>query len=403
MIGIYSIFRTNLDFIMEQEYTTHIGWKIVYGLLTMLLFGFIAFITIAGRKDMAPTPGVLVMIALEIGGASLVFINLYKRKIVLSDKEIRYTSVWGSNEILFNNIKGYRITKGGILIFPIERRYPRIYIRDYSSIGNNSEFTEWLRENYNDVDRVKFEQEKQEIIASPNLGATPEVREAKYELAVKLSIGYNTIGVVLFMAFTMLSVDNVFLNGFMLLYPLIGIGLVIYTKGLIRIVARLDSSAYRSIYIGTLVPITSLIAKALKNITLFDDNDIVWPVLIVGSIVFIIFLTVIIIWARPAVLSQFIFIILFSVSYAFGSVLEVNYAFDNSKEQVFSVPVIGHNITHDKSDSYSLLLGTWGNYHMPINLYVSDIYYNDKPVGSTVKVHLKQGFLYIPWFTITKN
>ena len=388
---------------MEKKYSTHVGWKIVYGLLTILLFGFIAFITIAGRKDMAPTPGFLAMIALEIGSASLVFINLYKRKIVLSDKGIRYTSVWGSNEILFNNIKGYRITKGGVLIFPIERRYSRIYIRDYSSIGDNSEFIEWLRANYNDVDRVKFEQEKQEIFSNPNLGATPEVREAKYELAVALSIGYNVGGVILFMAFTMINVDNIILNIFMLLYPLIGICLIIYTKGLIRIVAKLDSSAYRSIYLGTLVPITSLIAKALKNTTLFDGNDIILPVLIVGSIVFIIFLTVFIIWASTAVLSQFIFIILFSTGYAFGSVLEANYAFDNSKEQVFSASVIGHNITHNKSDSYSLLIGTWGDYHVPINLYVSDIYYNDRPIGSAVKVHLKQGLLHVPWFTVTKN
>ncbi len=385
---------------MEQEYTTHIGWKIVYGIFSFLALAITIYVPLINYNG---NPAIFIWTLIGITIATLIIINLRKRKIIVSDNRIKYTSIWGSKEILFKNIRGYRTTKNGILIFPTERMYSKLYIRDYSSIGDSAAFTIWLHENFNDVDRLKFEQEKQEIFASPNIGSTPEVREAKYELAVALSIGYNIGGVALFMVFTLVNVDNAILNIFMLLYPLIGIGLIIYTKGVIRIFARLDSSAYRSIYIGTLVPITSLISKALKNTTLFDDNDILWPVLIVGSIVFIIFLTVIIIWAKPAVLSQFIFIILFSVGYAFGSVLETNYAFDNSKEQMFSAPVIGHNITHNKSDSYSLQLGTWGDYHMPINLYVSDIYYNDKPIGSTVKVHLKQGFLHIPWFTISKN
>lgn len=303
---------------MEQEYSTSIFGKILYGIFAMCLCGVTIYVAIINYKG---NNSILILPIIGTLGSTLIVLNLYKRKLVLTDDSISYTNLWGSKKLMINNIRGYRSTKNAYYIYPIDNSYPKISLYDSLSIGDGDALIEWLFKHLKDVDRVAFENDKQAIFSNAAIGKDPEQREDRYENAVIYAIAYNIAGFVLFMLSFMLNIQHWILTGFLLLFPIAGICLMFYTKGIIRFFARLEGSAYRSLYPGIAICEVCLLSRASLNGTLQNYSNL-WLSIIIASIIFFIAaLAVIVKWAKSAILSQLFFILIFAVCYGFGSVL----------------------------------------------------------------------------------
>jgi len=198
----------------------------------------------------------------------------------------------------------------------------------------------------------------------------------------------------------MLNIQHWILTGVLLVFPLLGVYIMFYTKGIVRFFAKIHSSAYHSLYAGIAICEACLIAKANSNATLVSDDGLLWPVIIAGTIFSVISLFVIAKWVRSELLSQLFFIVLFAFGYGLGSVLVINYSFDTSKEQVIPAIVKNRYTTQNKSASYMLTLNEWGSYNKTEDIEVSNEFYNTINVGDSLRVHLKQGALHLPWFVI---
>jgi hypothetical protein len=383
---------------MEQELTTSKIFKIIYGVFAMCLFCFTIYAAIINYKG---NNSILLLPLIGTIGSALIMINLFKRKIILTDDSISYTSVWGSKELLVSKIKGYRKTKSAYYIYPINNTYSKISIYDDASIDIDNALSDWLHAHLKDVDLVAFENDKQAIFNNPAIGQDEKQREDKYENAVIYAIAYNIAGAVLFMLSFMLNIQHWVLTGILLLFPFLGIFLMFYTKGIVRFFAKLHSSAYRSLYAGIAICEVCLIAKANSNTTLLSHDGLFWPVVIVGTFFSIISLLVITKWASSVLLSQLFFIVLFAFGYGLGSVLVINYSFDISKEQIIPTTVKSRYTVQNKSTLYMLTLNDWGSYNKTEDIEVSSEFYNTINIGDSLKVHLKQGALHLPWFVIS--
>lgn len=303
---------------MEQEYSTSFFGKILYGTFAMCLFCVTIYLAIINYKG---NNSILLLPIMGTIGSALIALNLYKRKLILTDDSISYTNIWGSKKLLINNIRGYRSTKNAYYIYPIDNSYPKISLYDNLSIGDSGALIEWLFKHLKNVDQVAFENDKQAIFNNAAIGKNPEQREDRYENAVIYAIAYNITGFVLFMLSFMLNIQHRILTCGLLVFPLVGIYLMFYTKGIIRFFAKIEGSAYRSLYPGIAICEVCMLSRANLNGTLQNYVNLLLPIIIVSTIFFITALAVIIKWAKSAILSQLFFILIFAVCYGFGSVL----------------------------------------------------------------------------------
>lgn len=385
---------------MEQEYATSIYFKIIYGLVAVGLFSVSIYFFVISLLH-----GHVVWVLPLIGiiAATLIAVNLYKRKIIITNDSITYISVWSSKELLMVDIKGYRTTKNTIYIYPVSRSYRKISINDNWSLENTDAIFDWFRKTLIDLDIADIEAEKKQIFRDIKIGSTEAERQDKYENAVIFAISYNIVGVVLFILSRMLRIEHVILTWVLLIYPLLGLVLIFYTRGLIRIFARLSSSAYRSIYLGLFITEACLISQPLTEVNLIGHGNLCMLATIVSVLFFSLLLIITLKYAKTDIITQLILIGIASAGYGFGSVLEANYSFDESKEKMSPAIVISRFSSQGNTLPYNMAIKELPpNYEID---YISapDYLYEDKQIGDTVVIHFKQGFLNIPFYMVSKH
>jgi len=398
---IYFWVDSNLN--MEQEYTTSTGYKIFYGVLAIALVGFTIFLSLKGNNsgdDYHHNTGLLILPVIGITAAALIIINLIKRKITVSDYSVSRTNIWGTKEILYKDIKGFRIGDKAIFIYPLDGSGSKLSINDYISIGDDKGLKAWLGEHFQDLNKVEYEASKQEILHDQTFGITTEEREQKLKYARKYSTVYSMIAIGVFFGAIIFHLQNVAFIALLFIYPLAGILLIAYSKGLIKLFAK-KNSAYSAIFIGILFPAAALTISALSNGTMLSYDKLWVPAAIVALAVLLVLYFVTINNVTENILGQIFFAVLIAAVYGFGSILQVNCGFDDSVPQVYQATITDHYIGHGKSTSYHLTLSDW-NGNPPETISVSHSFYDEEPIGAKVNVDLKKGRLSAPWFYVTE-
>src|ERR1700744_724560 len=154
---------------MEKVYTTSIFSKILYGLAAILVALGTIYTAFFAKNGFQQNHGIIILPLLGIASATLVALNIYKRKVTISNQCIKYVSVWGSREIINEDVKGFKVLDKRIVIYPISGPN-RIAIRDYSSIANLGELQQDLNEKYTNLDVVGYQNNLKEIAGDAGLG-----------------------------------------------------------------------------------------------------------------------------------------------------------------------------------------------------------------------------------------
>lgn len=384
---------------MDYQYNTSTGYQIFYGLVGALAIVF-ALVIFNSSVNSAPAP-VLIIPFLLVASGLLIIVNLFKRKVTINDLSIKYSWVFKTSEIAFNDVKGYRINEKVINIETTRIGSANIRIGDYDSISDSNGLKDWLITNFKDLDQEEFEGEKQGILQDSSLGATKEDREKLFNKMRQYNIYYSIPSSILFVGVALLHQSSFYFSCLLLIYPLIGIALMSFSKGLIIIFAK-KSSAYSSIGIGMVFSVAALIVESfLDNKILSFDNGWV-PFISISVIIFIALLFLGLKRSHPAVAGQLIFALLIAVGYGFGSTLGINTIFDKSKPEMYKAAVTDHYITHGKNTSYHLKLSEWGQHQDSDNITVSRSLYYNVNVGDSLNVYEKKGMLNIPWYYISQ-
>lgn len=337
---------------MGQEYRLSTGMKIFYGALAvgMFIFSMVLFDMynpVHGAFVLAIPTGVLI-------GAILIMASVMRRKIVVYTDSLLYVSLFSKKELSFQEIKGYRLGEKIIKIESASLNVPKITISNFIDFANSDELTDFIKQHFKDLDAIDLENEKNKLLQDSSIGFTEQERNENLVNAKEKAIAYNLAGIMVFIAG--LCFDNKVISIILILYPLIGIIFMLFSKGLIKFLSETKRSAYRYIGIGFGIGTAIIFVKTLKSYNIFDFNNL-WVPLIATSLILLITLCAIgLNKSIGSIIGQIIFMLVISVIYCFASIIEVNCAFDDSELKMYPAEILDHRVQHGKSTSYYLTI-----------------------------------------------
>ncbi|MFD0764056.1 hypothetical protein ACFQZI_04290 [Mucilaginibacter lutimaris] len=383
---------------MQQEYRISTGYKFFYGIGAIVIAAFGVFIALSTLSK-GQVGGAIVTAFVFSTLASLLVLYVIKRRVTVSDEQVIVKGAFGTKQAYINDIRGIRSNGKAVFIHLVNGG--KITINDFDAIGKSDELKEWLTTNVRDLDNEDYEQEKAVILQDTELGFTQEEREVKLKKLSVIALVYSGISFVLMLISIFFHQSNLVFSIFLLAYPLIGIAVMAFSKGLIRLNIK-KGSAYPSVFMGLFFACIALILQTFIDTKILDFSK-VWTPVIVGLIILIGILSQIIFkQANPTIKGQIVPVILISAFFSFGAVQQINRNFDGSKPQVFSATVSDQYVKRGKSTTYHIVITGWQYHQTPDDITVSSDFYDQVSVGSKVNVTLKEGKLHIPWYYITQ-
>ncbi len=391
-----------------KKYKIAKGWAIFMYIAAPLLIALFCWILImpfvpSMNNDMNPNvywfliPMSLGMIALMVVG----LIDTIKGKFVIDRDKIFTVSTFSNRQLMFDEIKGYRITDKYIFVESNNENKKKIKISTY--LGKTNEIIEWLSENYSDLDIVKANQEKEEILNNEEFGWTAEQREEKLIKAHKTAKILNWTG-GLIGAWTLF-----FANPYeyaiiaSATFPIICVIVLKYFNGLIRIDERKDT-AYPTIFWAIFAASMGLCLRGLLDYNIFDYTKI-WIPSILISLTYIAVLTIGNKEFKFKKAKDYFTIFGFSIfmfGYGYGAVVTLNCIYDKSEPEIFNATILSKRISSGKSTTYYLELTPWGQQTEIDEVSVSKNLYDKLDQNDKVNIYFMKGQFDIPWFEVTE-
>jgi hypothetical protein len=385
---------------MDKEYRISNTMMAIYGLTSIALFIFSILLFIS--KNKFNNDFIILIPIFLLFSSFLIFINLIRRKIIINNDYIICVNLFNEKKIDVSQIKGVRIGKS-IEIEPLLKDDPTMRIGNYIDFNNSEEIEEWAINNFKDLDAIDLEIEFQKLIHDPKLGDSESSRLKKLNNAKEVSITYNLFGAIFFFLF--LFYDIKIITIVIIIYPIIGALINIYSKGLIKFYSNSKRDIYWFTGIGITVISIILLFKSFVLYNILQINNLWLPSILISIILFTLLYYKGLNKSGESVYGQIVFMVLFSVIYGFGSSRTINCEFDNSKEQIFNANIINQRIGygHFNKPEYYITISKWKQTYEQKEIDVSrDLYYK-KRIGEIVEVKYKGGLFQIPWFVIEND
>jgi hypothetical protein len=389
-----------------REYKISKGWAIfIYITVPLLiaLFGWMLimpFVT-GSENDMKTLwilgPISLGMIALMVVG----LLETIKGKFVIDNNKIFTVSTFSNRQLMFNEIKGYRITDKYIFIESNNKQKKRIKVSTY--FGNLNEITEWLSEHYSDLDTIQAIQEKEEILNNEEFGWTTEQREEKLIKAQKIAKILNWTGGLIGAWTLFLAYPYEYAIIASIALPIICVIVLKYFNGLIRIDERKDT-AYPTIFLAIFAASIGLCLRGLLDYNIFDYSKI-WTPSILIVLTYIAVLTIGNKELKFKKAKDYFTILVFSIfmfGYGYGAVITLNCMFDKSEPETFNATILSKRISSGKHTTYYIELTPWGLQNEIDEVSVSKDLYNKLDQNDKVNIYFMNGQFGIPWFQVTE-
>jgi hypothetical protein len=391
---------------MEHEYTTSTGYKIFYVIGLIAFFGFALILPLLGNYGgYAGQRGLLVLPVIVVALSVFTVLNFFKRKLIITDYTIKYTNVWGSSELSNKDVKGFKIFDKHIVVYS-STSSQKIKIRDYSSIGNLDDLLQCLGKYYTNLDLIAYQDNLNEIYNDAALGHDQKEREFKLDTSKRFSLIYNVGGGIIFalsLAFTDFILKSDWLKVLLIFYPLIGIILLIWGKGSIKLVYG-KNSAYPSIIVGIYASTILIFIVLITYYDFISYGDLCVPVLIIALIIGSV------LWrfgydkSRNAAKGQIFVLILIAVFYSCPLTMLINSKLDMSEPKIYNSEIINRYIFHNNGRQYYHVVISTSVYSdlSSKDLHINYELYNRIKDMQIVNVTVKQGLLHIPWFYINE-
>lgn len=342
----------------------------------------------------------LVLLAIPV----LVVINVVRKKVIVETDQITYIGLFSKKKLLFLSIKGYRIGFKNIYLEPLHPSDPTIVIGHYRDLENGSELMHWIKEAFQDLNTVGLANQHAMALTNVQWGVTVEARKKALAKAHNFALIYNIASFPLVLILN-LHVSRMSLV-LLLVYPLVGILLMMLSRGLIKFQSDKQRSICSFVALGIFAPGMALLLRSFAYNDVLDTAHLWVPALGISLLLFVLIYMTGINRSMGMLRPQIIAMILTVLSYGFGSVLQLNCIFDPARPAVYNVAILDsrENIENGKRGifkSYSLFISPWGPRHEAETVNVPGSLYRRTQKGDTVQVHLGEGLLHIPWFVVT--
>lgn len=379
------------------------GSRVTYSLLgAVMAVGGLAGVIYFGTGHEAKT--VLEAIALSIlclvfviAGAAIVLYML-ATKVVLNADTIASYDFLGVRKLRREDIAGRRSqrTRSTSIVVLVPKRSGMKKLKINQLIQRDSLLNAWL-ETLPDLDAQDLAQSRSEIIASRDLGRTPEERVRRLAVARKLANGLTGISVIVCVwAFAYPKPYEVVVVSLAAL-PLVA--LVLKAKaGLLYQVVGWRNDARANLAIAFIGPSVALAVRALFDIKVFD-----WATALAAAAMVGLAMTIVVAASGKRLRhrgAELLAMLILSSFYGYGVVVEGNTLLDESEPQMFRTTVVKKRVSRGKSTHYHLRLAPWGPRREEDDITVSRSLYASAETGRQVCILLRAGALQIRWFAV---
>jgi len=392
-----------------KEYKISKVWAIfiyIIGSLFIALFTLILFLPVIPGMENEVIPDVYWFLAvISLAMISLItigLIDIYKAKFVIDKNKIFSIGVFSKKELLFNEIKGYRISDKFIFIESKNEHKKKIKVTTY--FEKTDEIKTWLSNNFSDLDIVQIVNERKEILNNPEFGATSKEREIKLTQAFKTAKIINWSGGIIAAWTLLFSNPYEYAIIVSIIFPLVCLVILKYHHGLIRTDERKDS-AYPSIFWAIFISSTGLSVRALLDYKIFDYSNVWIP----SVLILLTYLGILGIGNKEfnrndnKVNFSIIAIALFIYGYSYSTVVTLNCIYDKSEPKIYDATVLDKHVTAGKTKTYYVKLTPWGSLKEIEDVSVSQDLYNRLQYHDKVKIYFMNGRFEIPWFKIVEQ
>jgi len=379
---------------MGREYTISTGMKIFYILIAAAMFVFAMVLL-----KIPQSQSVLLLFPLIIVvGSALIIINALKRKVIIYDDSILCINLFSRKEISFTDVKGCRIEQKFISLEL--NSGDKMTIRSYSDLGDSAEFEGWVRDKFKDLDAIDLKHDEEQVLKDTSLGYTVEDRERKLKTAKQIALAYNIVGSAVFCLVFFGRGYPIVIMG--LFYPLVGIIVMVFSKGLIKFAGNSKRSVTPFLLLGIMVPVITMLVVVIADYQIFQYNNLWLPMILTAAIVFTIVYFTGLNRSITGIKAQIFAMIILSAMYAFGGITSINCTFDKSAPVIYKAKVLDHRIESGKHTSYLLTLSEWGPMHQQKEEDVGRHLYSSVSIGDTVKIYFRPGLLKAPWYHVAQ-
>ena len=226
-----------------KEYRISRGWRFfIYITLPLLIAPFFLILIlpfIPSMNEDLNTESYWLLVPMSLGIITILILGLIdtiQGKFVIDRDKIYVVSIFSKRQLLFDEIKGYRLNGNHIFIESKNEKKKRIKINKYLEKVN--EIMDWLSEHYHDLDLVEANQETEEILDNVEFGFTITERLEKLESARKtIKILNWSGGIIGAWAFFWANPYEYAIMA-AIIFPLVCIMVLKYFNGLVTIVEK---------------------------------------------------------------------------------------------------------------------------------------------------------------------
>jgi hypothetical protein len=393
---------------MTQTCSITASRKISYCIMAILLLIFSVFLFQSMYSAVHLSVSLLIMAIVLLVIPMLVVINVVRKKVIVGSDWIAYTGLFSEKTLPFQSIKGYRFGFKNIYLEPLLPGDPAIVIWHYRDLENGMELKEWVKEAFQDLNTADLASQHAAVLTNTRWGATEEARKKTLAKVSTLTLIYNVVSFPLVLILILDAGKTALM--LLLVYPFIGILLMISGRGLIKFQSNRQRSICSFIMLGIFVPGFALLIKSVAKDQVLDTTHLWAPALGISLLLFTLIYVTGINKSMGMLRAQVITMILTALVYSFGSALQANWIFDPSDPAVYDVTILGSRVTEQssrladgKDESYYLTISPWGPRREAEEVAVSWNLYRLSQKGDTLQVHLGEGLLHIPWFFITND
>jgi len=245
------------------------------------------------------------------------------------------------------------------------------------------------------LDNEDFRASKTEIRNNTRLGGTPGERMKSLAKGRRLAKTLNVItslaalwGFLYPRPYELTIVSLVAL-------PWIAMEIVRRSNGLFRLDTN-QVDAHPNVAIAIIFPGLVLLVRSVFDYNLIQSTAVAWFSIGIGGLLCLsAFAVDPLVRARVGTIAG---LLVFSLTYGYGTAIEANALLDRSPEASYIANVEGKRIVRGKTKTYQLDLGAWGPKTKSNTLKVAPATYNAIERGDVVYLTLKQGALGMNWY-----
>lgn len=320
-----------------------------------------------------------------------------KGKLVVYEDRFEFTSAFGTRELLFINVKGFKTNDKYLSIYPLSEKGKKINVSTY--FGKITELQAWLSTHFQDIDIAEKMEEQERLLLNVDYGQSTEEREIALGAAKRTARIINIVGIAL--AVSLFFADIQYTLMATAIFIPISVLVLRYYKGLIRLNEH-KNSPYPSIFFGLFGSIMGLLLKSLFTFHILDHANAWLPVGMLAATLFVLLVL------KNKEFEQFnkqtifmaVFCAVLSFAYGYAVVTSFNCVYDSSPASKHTANVLDKRVSNGKSTSYYLKLSPWGPVKESDELDVSEEMYAETELGDDVNIYLFKGKMEIPWFVV---